>query len=259
MYCPKKKLKIQQHPFFIQELQNQSLYLNSLLSRVGAMEHKGYMPPKPRVCCTTSSGAGDSASPHDSPRWECAEWLMPASLTPVLKKFWDYALRLRWDLSAPLAFRWRREDLTRSTAGEQSAGYGKHEQESMKPSEVMRKEATFTRKRRRRADFKNKATKSVLPRMLFDVNYCYRNERNLGFMSLRRKDEKISKRLASNRHLSDTENKYLKIILTGFGNQPAGFWRVFLRLLVLACKREVHQEQCWKRVLQWLANILTVF
>lgn len=155
MYCPKKKLKIQQHPFFIQALQNQSLYLNSLLSRVGAMEHKGYMPPKPLVCCTTSSGAGDSASPHDSPRWECAEWLMPASLTPVLKKFWDYALRLRWDLSAPLAFRWRREDLTRSTAGEQSAGYGKHEQESMKPSEVMRKEATFTRKRRRRADFKN--------------------------------------------------------------------------------------------------------
>lgn len=60
------------------------------------------------------------------------------------------------------------------------------------------------------------------------------------------------------RHLSDTENKHLKIILTASGNQPPGFWRAFLRLLILACKREVHQEECWKRVLQLLANILTV-
>jgi len=60
------------------------------------------------------------------------------------------------------------------------------------------------------------------------------------------------------RYLSDTENKYLKIILTGSGNQPAGFRRVFLWLLILACKREVHQEECWKRVLQLRANILSL-
>lgn len=147
-------------------------------------------PQNPGSTAPPAPGLGTHASPRDSLRWECAEWLMPASLTPLLKKFCNYVLRLRWDLSAPLAFRWRGVDLTRSAAGEESAGYGKYEQESMELSKVMRKEATFTRKGRRHTDFKNKATKSVLPRMLFDDDYCYRNKRHLGFMSLRRKDEK---------------------------------------------------------------------
>lgn len=52
------------------------------------------------------------------------------------------------------------------------------------------------------------------------------------------------------RHLSDLEIKYLKIILDDSGSQPTGFWRFvvvfFLQLLILACKVEVHQEECWK-------------
>lgn len=42
-------LKIQQHSFDIRVLQTQGLYLKSLLSRVGAMEHEEWMsPPSPR-------------------------------------------------------------------------------------------------------------------------------------------------------------------------------------------------------------------
>lgn len=106
-------------------------------------------------------------------------------------------------------------------------------------------------------DFKTKATKSVLPRILFVVDYCYRNERNLGFMSLSGKDEK-SPNACQHRHLPDTERKHSEMILTGSGKQPTGFRRVFLQLLILACNRDVHQEECWKRVSQLLANILTV-
>lgn len=56
------------------------------------------------------------------------------------------------------------------------------------------------------------------------------------------------------KHLSDLEDKYLKIILGDSGNQPTGFWSClfvcvccfFLQLLTLACKVEVHQEERWK-------------
>ena len=68
---------------------------------------------------------------------------------------------------------------------EQGAGGGHHRQESMKPSEAMRKAATFTRTGRSRMDFKTKATKSVLPCALFDVDCCYGNERNLGFYAIK--------------------------------------------------------------------------
>lgn len=52
-------LKIQQHSFDIRVLQTQGLYLKSLLSQVGAMEHEQWMSPRsaaspvtpaPRAC-----------------------------------------------------------------------------------------------------------------------------------------------------------------------------------------------------------------
>lgn len=122
----------------------------------------------------------------------------------------------------------------------------------------MRKEATFAGKGKRCTDFKNKAIKPMLPLMLFDVDYCYGNERNVGFMSSRRKHEKSPRDLQAQTSLW-YRNTHLKIILTGSGNQTFGFWRGFSWLLILACTREFHQEECWKRVLQLLANTLTVF
>lgn len=138
MYCPKKELKIQQRSLFVQALQNQSLYLNCLLCWASTSEHKWEMPPNP------GSTAGTPASPRDSSSWACAEQLMPALLTLLQETFWDYALKLRWDLSTALALQWRGADLTRSTAGEQSAGHSKGQQESMKSPQVTRKAATFT-------------------------------------------------------------------------------------------------------------------
>lgn len=73
---------------------------------------------------------------------------------------------------------------------EQNAAHRGCKQKQQTLSKITRKEATDTHKGKRETDFKNKATKSVLPCMLFDVDYCYRNERNFGFMSLKRKDEK---------------------------------------------------------------------
>lgn len=46
----------------------------------------------------------------------------------------------------------------------------------MKPAKVMRREATLTHKARKHTDLENKTTKSVLPRMWFDADYCHRNE-----------------------------------------------------------------------------------
>lgn len=98
LMCPIKKtctvLKIQQHSFDIQVLQTQGLYLKSLLFWVGAVEQEqGLSPPSLR----------------SAPR---AFWTgMPALLTLLLEKFWDYESRLRWDLSAPLALCWHRAQL----------------------------------------------------------------------------------------------------------------------------------------------------
>lgn len=122
-------------------------------------------------------------------------------------------------------------------------------QESIKPAKVMRGEATFTHKVRKHTDFKNKTTKSVLPHIWFDADYC--TEMNLGFMSLRMK---ISKILAST-------GIFLiqKTILNNFDCfwKPASWLSEgFLRLLILACKGEVPQEECWNQVPQQCANII---
>lgn len=92
----------------------------------------------------------------------------------------------------------------------------------MKPAKVMRREATLTHKARKHTDLENKTTKSALPRMWFDADYCHRNEFGIYVI----KDENLQDP-CKHRHLSDTRKRYLKIILTGSGNQPPGFWRVF--------------------------------
>lgn len=91
----------------------------------------------------------------------------------------------------------------------------------------------------------------MLPHIWFDADYCHRNEFGIYVI----KDENLQDP-CKHEHLSVTEKKILKNNFDWFWKPASWLSEGFLQLLILACKGEVPQEECWNQVSQLCANII---